>query len=156
MAVDASTAAGPCDALPALIGDCWPQQHGLVHVEVKNVTSLVTFQQGLARRAADLSIIQEHSCIPSKMVQLKRAYKESHGKILLAGPLDPNCTTPTGGMGAIACVEDTLMEVEPIAPTLASALSTGRVQLVAFGKGKGSDLVYFYNLPHPTFTPMAV
>ena len=123
----------------------WPDAKGLAHVEIKNVTSLVTYWEGMARRAADLSIVQEHSCIPSKLACVKRAFKNDHGKTLLAGPLDPNCPTPTGGMAAIAAEVDTLIEVEPEAATFARATAAGRVQLLAFGKGKGSDLLHFYN-----------
>ena len=132
-------------ALPFLLGDHWPGNSDLCHVEIKNVTSLVTFGDGMARRAAHLSLVQEHSCIPSKLAIAKATFREHFGKLLLAGPLDPNCSTPTGGMAAISDETNTLFDVPPEAPSFAKAIGTGRAQLIAFGKGKSSDLVHFYN-----------
>ena len=132
-------------ALPKLLGDHWPDANGLQHVEIKNVTSLITYWNGIARRAAHLSLVQEHSGTPEKINMVKAAFKENFGKALLAGPLDPNCSTPTGGVAAISALDNTLIEVVPEAASFAKAISTGRAQLVAFGKGKSSDLVHFCN-----------
>ena len=133
-------------SLPSAQGNHWHNIVGLVHVEIKNVTCLITFFEGLARRAAALSILQEHSCISAKLARAKHSLLVDYGKTLLAGPLDPNCTTPTAGMAVIAAAHDTLIDVEPVAPSFAKAIATGRAQLFAFGKGKGSDLLHFYNL----------
>ena len=65
---------------------------------------------------------------------------------MILGPVDPNLTHHTGGVGAIASIDDSLFLIEPLAPTLAHAVQGGRVALFGYGRGKAGGLVHFYVL----------
>ena len=119
---------------------------GITVVEVKNITSLGTHAVGLAKRRADLTLIQEHAASEYDAARFKAEFRSSHKRTLELSPPDRNTSKPSGGVGAIARADDSLFVCEPITDSFRDACASGRVILVAFGKGKGSDFVYFYVL----------
>ena len=117
---------------------------GHVVIELKNITSLKTHAAALGNRRADLSLILEHSLPPQALSAMKTTFLDDFKKLLLGSVLDPNCSHPTGGVGAICPRDDTLFIIEPIADSFAKQAKLGRAALFAYGKGKGSKLAFFY------------
>ena len=119
---------------------------GISVVEVKNITCLKTHAVGLAKRRADLTLIQEHAANEYDAARFKAEFRSMHRRTLALSPPDRNSSKPSGGVGAIAHANDTLFVCAPITDSFKEACASGRAILIAFGKGKGSDLVYFYVL----------
>ena len=126
-----------------------PRTHpgrGITVVEVKNITCLKTHASGLAQRRADLTLIQEHAASDFEAARFKADFRSQHRRTLALSPPDRNLAKASGGVGAIGRTDDTLFVCDPITESFKEACASGRAMLVAFGKGKGGDLVHFYIL----------
>ena len=115
-------------------------------VEVKNITCLKTHASGLAKRLADLTLIQEHAASDFEAARFKADFRSQHRRTLALSPPDRNHSKASGGVGAIAQTDDTLFVLDPISKSFKEACDSGRAMLVAYGKGKGGDLAHFYIL----------
>ena len=60
----------------------------------------------------------------------------THGRVLVAGPPDPNLEQPAAGVATIGRSTDTVLHIDARADSLRVAHSLGRAQLTGFGKGK--------------------
>ena len=127
-----------------LTGPCTNPAKGHVVIELKNVTSLKTHAAAMGNRRADLSLLVEHSLSPPALGAMRSTFHTDFKKQLLGTGLDPNCSHPTGGVGAICPRGDTLFIIEPLADSFLKQSKLGRVACFAYGKGKGSKLVHFY------------
>ena len=115
-------------------------------VEVKNITCLKTPALGLAKRKADLTLLQEHAASAFEAARFKADFRSQHRRALALSPPDRNYSKAAGGVGAIAHLDDTLFVLDPITESFKDACDSGRAMFVAYGKGKGGDLVTFYIL----------
>ena len=123
----------------------WPEWdiNDGIFCESKNITALGPHAHGLARRAARLTLIQEHSTPAFETKDHILAFKEGGNKQLLLGPIIPG-TERTGGVGAIADNQDSMFEFPAITPDFQQCLQTGRVIHLGFCCGKGGSVISFF------------
>ena len=126
-----------------IAGPCTFPAPGHTVVEVKNCTCLSSHLDAFGRRYADLSLLQEVTC-NQQQAAIARAELALNDRQLLCTGTDPNLSNFTVGVGGIANKNDSLFFLDPLAPAFKRAMELDRAALVAFGKGKGSRLTYFY------------
>ena len=114
-------------------------------LESKNVTCLATHEEGMARRTARVSCVQEHSLPPWEMKQLKHRLKTAHNRQLIAGPTDPS-NVHNAGVGAIAGTLDTLFEFVPVTLEFKKVRDSGRAIHIGYGMGKCGMVFSIFNL----------
>ena len=111
---------------------CLPECHqqiwiaaSLHSLQPQGTTNASTYMEGLARRKAHLTLLQEHSCTLAQQTTFKHKLSRDHGKAALLGPLDPNLSQPTAGIGAIAAKADSLFVLDALAPNFQNFVDLG-------------------------------
>jgi hypothetical protein len=105
-----------------------------VIIEGINCTSLEQHFECLVHRKANFTAFQEHSANPGKLGQLKRTACDLK-QLLIAGPLDPNCTHNVGGVGLLARQQGSAFEIQPRTAAFKQAVGRGRVIHIAVDIG---------------------
>ena len=88
------------------VGPSHPRQW--VTLESKKVTSLSSYFAGLASRCADIICMQEQCCSLPVLQRLGAELSHTHGRVLVAGPPDPNLEQPAAGVATIGRSTDTV------------------------------------------------
>ena len=133
----------PNDDPPPSAGPPPPKQW--VTLESKNITSLASYFAGLANRTADITCMQGHCCSLPVLQRLGAELAQMHGRVMVAGPPDPNLEQAAAGVATIGRSTDTVLCLDARAESLSIAQSLGRAQLIGFGKGKAAGLINIYN-----------
>ena len=89
--------------------------------------------------------MQEHCCTLPVLQRLGTELAQLHGRVMVAGPPDPNLEQPAAGVATIGRSTDTVLCLDARAESLSIAHSLGRAQLIGFGKGKAAGLIHIYN-----------
>ena len=126
--------------------DCisWDPAVGTI-MEVKNISSMVTYADHLLHRKAAVSFLQELSC-SSKKFETHKA-KFCRAGYSFAGTLtDPYLNQLTGGVGALAGPAVGLHLILPLTNAFADQVQRGRAQHYLVCPGQGTRGIHVYNL----------
>ena len=114
-------------------------------MEVKNISSLVTYADHSLHRRAAVSFLQELSC-SSKKFDMHKA-KFCRAGFSCEGTLtDPYLNQLTGGVGALAGPAVGLHLILPLTNAFADQVQRGRDQHYLVCPGQGTRGIHVYNL----------
>ena len=104
---------------------------GSIVLETDNITAMKTSGQTLLERLAHIAVFQEHGMRAAELSAAQKAAREA-GREMEAGPVDPEHSRKSGGVGIVAMKPLKPMPIKHRTLAFKDAELTGRLKVYAF------------------------